>query len=107
MVNACRAIIRFTDGMNLEDYLNDDKTRYAVMRGFEILGKAVRHLPDELKVRHPHIPWVVMAAVRNRIVHGYSGSMTRLFSQPWRLMFKRCFRNLRPWHSRRVLSFRS
>ena len=43
------------------------------MRAYEILGEAVRHLPESLKAAHPDIPWATMAAVRNRIVHGYFG----------------------------------
>lgn len=43
------------------------------MHAFEILGDAVRHLPDSLKAAHPDIPWKTMTAVRNRIVHGYFG----------------------------------
>ncbi len=73
MVQACRSIIRFVDGMVLDHYLADEKTRYAVMRAFEILGEAVRHLPEPLKSANPDIPWTTMAAVRNRIVHGYFG----------------------------------
>jgi uncharacterized protein with HEPN domain len=68
-----RSIIRFTAGMSLEQYLDDEKTRYAVMRGYEIMGEAVRHLPDELKKANADVPWATMAAMRNRIVHGYFG----------------------------------
>jgi uncharacterized protein with HEPN domain len=46
MVMACRSIIRFAQGMTLDDYLAEEKTRYAVMRGYEILGEAVRHIPE-------------------------------------------------------------
>ena len=73
MVAACRAIIRFVEGMALDDYLADEKTRFAVLRGYEIMGEAVRHIPDEVKTANPEIPWVTMSAVRNRIVHGYFG----------------------------------
>jgi uncharacterized protein with HEPN domain len=73
MVLACRSILRFTDGMTLDDYLDDEKTRYAVMRAYEILGEAVRHVPETLQRSNPDIPWKTMAAVRNRIVHGYFG----------------------------------
>jgi uncharacterized protein with HEPN domain len=59
--------------MNLKVYLADQKTRYAVMRGYEIMGEAVRHVPDAIKAANPDIPWTTMAAVRNRIVHGYFG----------------------------------
>ena len=73
MVMACRSIMRFVEGMTLESYLADEKTRYAVLRGYEILGEAVRHVPESLKSANPEIPWVTMAAVRNRVVHGYFG----------------------------------
>jgi len=33
----------------------------------------VRHIPDPIKLANPDIPWATMAAVRNRIVHGYFG----------------------------------
>jgi uncharacterized protein with HEPN domain len=73
IVGAVRSIIRFAAGMSLEQYLEDEKTRYAVMRGYEIIGEAVRHLPAELKAANSDIPWATMAAMRNRIVHGYFG----------------------------------
>ena len=73
MVAACRSLLRFIEGMTLNDYLADEKTRYAVMRAFEILGEAVRHVPEPVRSCHPGIPWATMAAVRNRIVHGYFG----------------------------------
>jgi uncharacterized protein with HEPN domain len=73
MVMACRSIMRFTEGMTLDDYLADEKTRFAVTRGYEILGEAVRHIPEPLKLANPDIAWTTMAAVRNRVVHGYFG----------------------------------
>ena len=73
MVESCRSIIEFVEGLTLEAYLADQKTRFAVMRGFEVMGEAVRHIPDAIKSSHPDVPWVTMAAVRNRIAHGYFG----------------------------------
>jgi uncharacterized protein with HEPN domain len=59
--------------MTLETYLADEKTRYAVMRAYEIMDEAVRHIPEELKAANPEIPWTTMTAMRNRIVHAYFG----------------------------------
>jgi uncharacterized protein with HEPN domain len=73
MAQACRSIIHFVEGMTLDAYLADEKTRFAVMRAYEILGEAVRHLPEPLRLANPDIPWATMIAVRNRIVHGYFG----------------------------------
>ena len=38
IVSTCRSIISFVEGMTLEAYLADEKTRYAVMRGYENHG---------------------------------------------------------------------
>jgi uncharacterized protein with HEPN domain len=28
-------------------------------------------LPDELRIKHPEIPWKAMAGMRDRLIHGY------------------------------------
>ncbi|MGE0222724.1 MAG: DUF86 domain-containing protein [Acetobacteraceae bacterium] len=73
MVMACRSIIRFAEGISLDDFLADEKTRYAVMRGYEIRGEAVRHISEPIKSANPDVPWKTMVAVRNGTVHGYFG----------------------------------
>ncbi len=71
IVNACRSLINFVKGITFNDYIGDEKTRYAVERVFQIMGEGVKHLPEELKMENPQIPWSTMTALRNRIVHGY------------------------------------
>ena len=93
IVGACRSIIQFVEGLTLDTYLADEKTRYAVMRGYEIMGEAVRHLPDDLKLANPDIPWATMAAVRNRIVHGTSELTTRFYSRRWTKSSSNCCRD--------------
>jgi uncharacterized protein with HEPN domain len=73
IVGACRSMMGFVSGMTVDAYLLDVKTRYAVMRGYEIIGEAVRHVPDKLKSANPDIPRATMSALHNRIVHGYFG----------------------------------
>ncbi|HEY0430756.1 MAG TPA: HepT-like ribonuclease domain-containing protein, partial [Pyrinomonadaceae bacterium] len=43
----------------------------AVARNLEIIGEAVRQLPNHFKTTHPDIPWSQIAGMRNRIVHEY------------------------------------
>ncbi len=59
--------------MTIDQYFADEKTRWAVMRGYEIMGEAARHIPEEVKLAEQHIPWTEMAGVRNRVIHGYFG----------------------------------
>ena len=42
-----------------------------VERGVEIVSEASRHLTDELKARHPEIPWQKVAGIGNVLRHDY------------------------------------
>jgi uncharacterized protein with HEPN domain len=68
---------RFTRGRSFESFLEDLMPLYAVIRCLEIISEASRRLPDDLKVRHPHIPWREMAAAGNVYRHDYEDVLPR------------------------------
>jgi uncharacterized protein with HEPN domain len=70
---AIESIERFIEGMSFEDFQQDDKTASAVIRKFEIIGEASRNISDNVKQRHPEVPWREMAGMRDRLIHGYFG----------------------------------
>lgn len=73
ILDAILAIERFVEGMNFEEFKRDDKTSSAVIRKFEIIGEATKHIPDEIKQRCPDIPWKEMAGFRDKLIHFYFG----------------------------------
>ncbi len=54
-------------------FFADGKTQDAVIRNFEIVGKAVKHLSDAFKDSHEDIPWRLVAGMRDRLIHQYFG----------------------------------
>lgn len=52
---------RFAHGLDYESLSGNLQALYAVIRSLEIISEASRRLSDELKVRHPDIPWRDMA----------------------------------------------
>lgn len=70
---AISRIEKYTNRLNREAFLADEKTIDAVVRNLEIIGEATRQLPEDFKKRHSAIPWQNMAGLRNRIVHDYFG----------------------------------
>lgn len=61
----------FTDGMSYDDFNSDEKTLYAVIRCIEVIGEAVKRLPEDFRDSNPEIPWKAMAGMRDRLIHGY------------------------------------
>ncbi len=66
-------IEKFTSGYDFEDFIKDEKTVYAVIRCFEVIGEAVKNLPSEFKEEYPSIPWSKMAGMRDKLIHSYFG----------------------------------
>ena len=62
---------RFVDQMSYDDFIVDERTRYAVTRCFEIISVASRRLPDDVKRRHPEVQWSRIAGAGNVYRHDY------------------------------------
>ena len=71
ILDAIQWIARMTEGRSLADYREDRPLRDAVERNIERLSEASRHIPNELKDRHPTLPWRQIAQVGNILRHGY------------------------------------
>ena len=42
-----------------------------LLRLLEVVGEAATRLPDELRQRHPEVPWARITGLRNRLIHAY------------------------------------
>jgi len=64
----------FTENMDHEDFLEDEKTLFAVAKAIEIIGESLKHIPEEIKDRYSEIPWDDIYGMRNFLAHNYFGS---------------------------------
>jgi len=55
--DSIRKIKKFTNSMTFEEFKSDEKTMDAVLRNLEVIGEAVKNLPDEIKEDNPDIDW--------------------------------------------------
>ena len=72
IIDAMDKIVRFIGTMDEAAFRGDDKTVFAVIRGLEIVGEAVKHIPDAVRSSHPAIPWRAMAGMREKLIHDYT-----------------------------------
>lgn len=71
MLECINKALLYVQGLELVQFVTDDKTQDAVVRNLEILGEAAKRIPEEVKRDHPEIPWAQIVGMRNRLVHGY------------------------------------
>lgn len=71
MLEACRDIAGFIQGRAPSDLENDRMLLFALVRALEVLGEAANGVTSETRGKAPQIPWNLVVAARNRLIHGY------------------------------------
>jgi uncharacterized protein with HEPN domain len=71
ILDAIVEIQSFTSDLDYEIFKQDNKAIRAVEMNFIIIGEADNQIPEEIEEKYAEIPWSLMRAMRNRIVHAY------------------------------------
>jgi uncharacterized protein with HEPN domain len=71
IVEICDKAIEFRNSITWEEFRGDWHKQMLGERLAEVLGEAVKRLPDDLRNRHPRVPWKKIAGTRDYIAHGY------------------------------------
>jgi uncharacterized protein with HEPN domain len=61
----------FVSDHTYDSFRTDRRTVYAVILCLEIVSEASRRLTNDLKARHPHLPWSDIAGAGNIYRHDY------------------------------------
>jgi uncharacterized protein with HEPN domain len=69
--DACTNIEQYIADVSEEDFRHNREKQDAVIREIEIIGEAVRNLPQELKDQYPQVPWNLISSMRNFLIHEY------------------------------------
>ncbi|MFH0821543.1 MAG: DUF86 domain-containing protein [Pseudomonadota bacterium] len=73
MIGFAEKVMAYTHGLDQADFVERGIAYDAALRNLELIGEAATHIPDETRASHPEIPWRMMIATRNRLIHGYLG----------------------------------
>ncbi len=66
-------IEKFTENVGKENFLKNKEKQNAIIRSLEIVGEAVKNIPQKIKIKYKEVPWKEMAGTRDKISHHYFG----------------------------------
>ena len=71
--DAMDSIETFISDMGFDEFLQDDKTKSAVVWKIGVIGEATKNIPQSLRTKYKQLPWKGMAKMRDKITHFYFG----------------------------------
>jgi len=73
MIGFAGRVIAYTNGLDQASFVASGLNYDATLRNLELIGEAATHVPEAVRTLHPQIPWRLVIATRNRVIHGYLG----------------------------------
>ncbi len=71
MLDAAQEAVSFVVGHTREDLDSNRMLVLSLVKSVEILGEAATKVGGDTRGIYPNIPWQVIVAMRNRLIHGY------------------------------------
>ena len=71
ILDSIENIESFTQGVTKDDFIRNKEKQSAVVRQIEIIGEAVKNIPQSFRVQHPEIEWIKIAGIRDVVIHKY------------------------------------
>ncbi|HQI77258.1 MAG TPA: DUF86 domain-containing protein [Candidatus Latescibacteria bacterium] len=73
MIAFASKVLAYTDGLDQAGFIANTMTYDATLRNLDLIGEAATRIPEEVGAAHPEIPWRMIIATRNRLIHGHLG----------------------------------
>lgn len=73
VLDALDRVREYTADHTLDSFLDDERTRDAVLRNLSRLGETTKFIPQSVEDRNPQVPWAYLRDIRNLVAHDYFG----------------------------------
>ncbi|MDI6654450.1 MAG: DUF86 domain-containing protein [Candidatus Hydrothermarchaeota archaeon] len=72
-IEAMNKIERYIKNLDYDSFAENTLVIDAVVRNLEVIGEAIKNVPNSVREKYPNIPWKRMIGLRNIVIHEYFG----------------------------------
>ena len=73
ILKSIEKIEKWTEDIEFDEFVKNELLQDAIIRNLEIIGEACRYIPEDIREKHPQIPWRRIVGFRNILIHKYFG----------------------------------
>ena len=73
MIGFAEKVVDYTQNLDQDSFVTSGLNYDATLRYLELIGEAATHIPEDIREANSEIPWRLIIATRNRLIHGYLG----------------------------------
>jgi len=73
ILDEIKFLTKEVDKLTYQQFIESELYSRAFSRSIEIIGEAVKNLPEDFRDLHPQIEWKKLAGMRDKIIHHYFG----------------------------------
>ena len=72
-LDSINLVEKYLKGKSKLDFLNSKQLQDSVIRRIEIIGEAIKNIPNDIKENYSQIPWKEITGMRDILIHQYFG----------------------------------
>ncbi len=73
IIKSIEKIEKYISNISKEEFIKNELIIDAIVRNLEIIGEAVKKIPNEIKEKNKNIEWKKIAGLRDVLIHEYAG----------------------------------
>jgi len=73
ILDSINLVEEYLKGKSKLDFLNSQQLQDSVIRRIEIIGEAIKNIPNDIKEKYNRIPWKEITGMRDILIHQYFG----------------------------------
>jgi uncharacterized protein with HEPN domain len=75
ILDCIQKIEEYSANISEDEFKINFKDQDAIFRRLEIIGEAIKNIPEEIRIQFPEIPGRKVAGLRDVLIHNYFGIM--------------------------------